>query len=362
MISKRGVVLNCSTLFDKNEFMKIKIIFSLLIVSIFTSCTNQKENRKTEELEVNKVSLASWNEGKSKQAIIEFVTKTTTEGSPDFIAEEDRIACFDNDGTLWGEQPMYFQLAFAIDQVKFLAPQHPEWKTTQPFKAILEGDIKTAMLGGEKAILQIVTATHTGMTTEVFEKRVTDWIVNAKHPETNKNYREMIYQPMVELLEYLRANGYKTFIVSGGGVDFMRVWAENAYGIPPYQIVGSSLRSQYELRSDGKPFLTKLPELNFNNDKEAKPIAIHQHIGKRPVFAAGNSDGDYQMLQYTTSGVGPRFGLIVHHTDSIREVAYDRSSHIGRLEKGLDDAAKNNWLLVDMKNDWKLIYPFQIKK
>ena len=301
--------------------------------------------------------LSSWNEGKSKQAIIDFVIKTTTEGSPDFIPLEDRIACFDNDGTLWGEQPMYFQMAFAIDQVKLLAPQHPEWKTTQPFKAILEGDMKTALSGGEKALLQIMTASHTGMSTDAYEKSVFDWIAIAKHPVTQKYYNEMIYQPMVELLDYLRANGYKTFIVSGGGIDFMRVWAEKAYGIPPYQVVGSSVKSIYEVGADGKPFLTKLPELNFNDDKEGKPIGIHQHIGKRPVFTGGNSDGDYQMLHYTTSGSGPRFGLLVHHTDAIREVAYDRASHIGRLEKGLDDAAKNNWLLVDMKNDWKRIYP-----
>jgi phosphoglycolate phosphatase-like HAD superfamily hydrolase len=301
--------------------------------------------------------LSSWNEGKSKQAIIDFVTKTTTEGSPDFIPLEDRIACFDNDGTLWGEQPMYFQMAFAIDQVKLLAPQHPEWKTTQPFKAILEGDMKTALSGGEKALLQIMMASHTVMSTDAYEKSVFDWIAIAKHPVTQKHYNEMIYQPMVELLDYLRANGYKTFIVSGGGIDFMRVWAEKAYGIPPYQVVGSSVKSIYEVGADGKPFLTKLPELNFNDDKEGKPIGIHQHIGKRPVFTGGNSDGDYQMLHYTTSGSGPRFGLLVHHTDAIREVAYDRASHIGRLEKGLDDAAKNNWLLVDMKNDWKRIYP-----
>lgn len=365
MISKRGVVLNCSTPFDKNEFMNIKIIFSLLIVSIFTSCNNQKENKTAEEVKVNKEAidpLVSWNEGKSKQSIIDFVTKTTTEDSPDFIPIEDRIACFDNDGTLWGEQPMYFQLAFAIDQVKILAPQHPEWKTTQPFKAILEGDLKTALSGGEEALFSIVMASHSGTTTEVFEKRVADWIVTAKHPMTHKNYREMIYQPMVELLDYLRANGYQTFIVSGGGIDFMRVWTENAYGIPPYQVVGSSLKTKYEVDSNGKSFLTKLPQLNFYDDKDGKPVAIQQHIGKRPVFAAGNSDGDYQMLQYTTTGSGPRFGLIVHHTDSVREVAYDRASHIGKLEKGLDDSSKNNWLIVDMQQDWKIIYPSQIKK
>jgi phosphoglycolate phosphatase-like HAD superfamily hydrolase len=291
--------------------MKVKYILFLIIVSIFASCSYKKENKKTEGVEVNIVAsdpLPSWDECKSKQAIVDFVSKTTKEGSTDFIALEDRIACFDNDGTLWGEQPMYFQLAFAIDQVKLLAPQHPEWKTTQPFKAILEGNIKTAMLGGEKALHQIVLASHTGMSTDAYEKSVSDWIATATHPVTQKHYNEMIYQPMVELLEYLRANGYKTFIVSGGGNDFMRVWAEKAYGITPYQVVGSSVKSKYEVGADGKPFLTKLPELNFNDDKEGKPVGIHQHIGKRPVFTGGNSDGDYQMLHYTTSGSGPRFG------------------------------------------------------
>ena len=343
----------------KRYFTTFVLIF--ILIGCNRDATIVENNEKGMSAETLQ-PLSSWNEGKSKQAIIDFVTKTTTEGSPDFVPLEDRIACFDNDGTLWGEQPMYFQLAFAIDQVKLLAPQHPEWKTTQPFQAILEGDMKTALSGGEKALFQIVMASHAGMSTDAYEKSVSDWIATAKHPVTQKHYNEMIYQPMVELLDYLRANGYKTFIVSGGGIDFMRVWAEKAYGIPPYQVVGSSVKSKYEVGADGKPFLTKLPELNFNDDKEGKPVGIHQHIGKRPVFTAGNSDGDYQMLQYTTSGSGARFGLIVHHTDSIREAAYDRASHIGRLEKGLDDAAKNNLLVVDMKNDWKIIYPYQIKK
>lgn len=301
--------------------------------------------------------LPSWNEGDSKKAILAFVTKTTKDGGADFIPVADRIATFDNDGTLWAEQPMYFQLAFAIDQVKAMAPEHPEWKTTQPFKALLEGDMKTVMAGGDKALLEIVGATHAGMTTEAFEKTVKDWMATATHPITKKHYNEMIYQPMVELLEYLRANDYKTFIVSGGGIDFMRPWVEEAYGIPPEQVVGSSGKVKYEM-VDGKPALIKLPELNFNDDKDGKPVGIHQFIGKRPVFAAGNSDGDYQMLEWTTSASGyPRFGMFVHHTDAEREYAYDRDSHIGKLNKGLDDAAKNNWLVVDMKNDWAKIYP-----
>ena len=302
--------------------------------------------------------LSSWNEGPTKQAIIDFVTNTTKEGRVDFIPVTDRIACFDNDGTLWSEQPMYFQFAFALDQVKILAPQHPEWINKQPFKALLEGDMKTALAGGEKSLLEIVMATHSGMTTEEFDKTVTDWMATAKHPKAGKHYNEMIFQPMVELLNYLRANGYKTFIVSGGGVDFMRPWVEQAYGIPPDQVVGSSIRVKYDTLN-GNPVLIKLPELNFIDDKEGKPVGIHQHIGKRPVFTVGNSDGDYAMLQWTATATDyPRFGMIVHHTDSVREWAYDRDSHIGKLDKGLEDAAKYNWKIADMKRDWKTIYPF----
>ncbi|HMG90071.1 MAG TPA: HAD family hydrolase [Chryseolinea sp.] len=333
--------------------MKSKIqlaVFFLLTVSIFAEGQKKKQTKVSDP-------LPSWNDGTSKKAIIDFVTKTTKEGSTDFIPIADRIACFDNDGTLWSEQPMYFQLAFALFQVKALAPEHPEWKNTQPFQALLEGDLKTALSGGEKALMEIMAATHSGMTTEAFEKSVKDWMAKATHPKTGKHYNEMIFQPMVELLNYLRATSYKTFIVSGGGVDFMRPWVEQAYGIPPDQVVGSSGKVKYDL-ADGKPVLIKLPELNFIDDKEGKPVGIHQFIGKRPVFTAGNSDGDYAMLQYTMTGTGPRFGMIVHHTDSTREWAYDRQSHIGNLEKGLDDAAKYNWVIVDMKGDWKKIYPF----
>lgn len=334
---------------------KLKILLLVVIVIFTISCNPPPKSEPT----VATDPLPSWSEGTSKQSIIDFIIKTTNEGSIDFIPVGDRIACFDNDGTLWSEQPMYFQLAFALDQVKVLAPRHPEWKTKQPFKALLEGDLKTALSGGEKALLQIIGATHAGMTTDEFEKSVKHWVTTATHPKTGKHYNEMIFQPMVELLNYLRTNGYKTFIVSGGGVDFMRPWVEETYGISPDQVVGSSGKIKYEV-VDGKPVLIKLPEINFIDDKEGKPVGIHQHIGKRPVFAAGNSDGDYAMLQWTTTATGyPRFGMIVHHTDSVREWAYDRQSHIGRLEKGLDDAAKYNWLLVDMKNDWKRIFPFE---
>ncbi len=339
--------------------MKNNVLVLCILLITVISCKQQPEVTEEQKSATPADPLPSWNDGTSKKSIIEFVTKTTTEGSADFIPVADRIACFDNDGTLWSEQPMYFQLAFALDQVKALAPQHPEWKTKQPFKALLEGDLKTALAGGEKALLQIVGATHSGMSTDEFEKSVTDWLVTATHPKTGKHYNEMIYQPMVELLNYLRANGYKTFIVSGGGVDFMRPWVEQAYGIPPDQVVGSSAKVKYEVKEDGTPVLIKLPELNFIDDKEGKPVGIHQYIGKRPVFTAGNSDGDYAMLQWTSTATGyPRFGMIIHHTDSVREWVYDRSSHIGQLEKGLDDASKYNWLIVDMKNDWIKVYSF----
>jgi phosphoglycolate phosphatase-like HAD superfamily hydrolase len=323
-----------------------------------TQKTSIGEATSVKENQANSIPLASWNDGPSKKSIIDFVTNTTTEGSKDFIPVADRIACFDNDGTLWSEQPMYFQLAFALDQVKAMAPQHPEWKTKQPFKAVLEGDMKTVMAGGEKALVAIVMASHAGMTTEAYDSTVNKWMATAKHPASGKPYNEMIYQPMVELLNYLRANGYKTFIVSGGGIDFMRAWAEKAYGIPPYQVVGSSGGYTYEVKNE-KGTIAKLPEIHFIDDKEGKPVGIIRNIGKRPVFTAGNSDGDYAMLQYTTTGDGPRLGMIVHHTDSIREVAYDRKSAIGHLAKGLDDSEKYNWLVVDMKNDWKKMYPWQ---
>ncbi len=300
--------------------------------------------------------LPSWNDGKSKQAIIEFVEKVTSESSPDFVPPAERIATFDNDGTLWAEQPMYFQLAFALDRVTALAPEHPEWQGREPFASLLKGDLKSALAGGEKAILEIVMATHAGMTTEEFEESVTEWIASAKHPKTGRLYTEMVYQPMLELLDYLRANGFKTFIVSGGGIEFMRPWTEKVYGIPPEQVVGSSIKTKYELR-DGKPVLTRLPELNFIDDKEGKPVGIHQYIGRRPIAAFGNSDGDLQMLQWTTAGEGARFALIVHHTDAEREWAYDRKSSVGRLDKALDEAREKGWTVVDMQNDWKTVFP-----
>jgi hypothetical protein len=254
---------------------------------------------------------------------------------------------------------VYFQLFFALDRIKALAPQHPEWKEKEPFASLLKGDVKAALAGGEHALAQIVMATHAGLTTEEFEKTVTDWITTAKHPTTGKLHTEMVYQPMLELLDYLRANGFKTFIVSGGGIEFMRPWTEKVYGIPPEQVIGSSGGLKYELR-DGKPVLIKLPEIAHNDDKDGKPVGIQRHIGRRPIFAAGNSDGDFQMLEWTTSGPGPRFGLLIHHTDADREWAYDRNSHIGKLDLGLDEGPKLGWTIVSMKNDWKTIHPVDV--
>jgi phosphoglycolate phosphatase-like HAD superfamily hydrolase len=303
--------------------------------------------------------LPSWNDTAPKKAIA-FVERVTKQGSPDFVPPAERIATFDNDGTLWAEQPIYFQLVFAFDRVKLLAPEHPEWATMEPFASLLKGDLKGALAGGEPAIFQIVTVTHSGMTTDEFEKIVSDWITTAKHPTTGRLYTEMVYQPMLELLAYLRASDFKTFIVSGGGIDFMRVFFERVYGIPPEQIVGSSGKLSFELR-DGRSRLMKLPELNFNDDKAGKPVAIQMHIGRRPIFAFGNSDGDLQMLQWTTAGSGARFGGLVHHTDAEREWAYDRTSSVGRLDKGLDEAKANNWILASMKDDWKHIFAFEGK-
>jgi phosphoserine phosphatase len=303
--------------------------------------------------------LPSWNEGPSKNAIVEFVARVTWQGGPDFVQPAERIAVFDNDGTLWSEQPGPVQLAFALDRVKTLAPQHPEWKDTQPFKAALEGDMKALAEAGEHGILEMFMATHAGMTADEFAKIVTDWLATARHPRFNRPYTELVYQPMLEVLAYLRANGFKTFIVSGGGIEFMRPWAERVYGIPPEQVIGSSVKTRFQMR-DGRPTLFRLPELNFNDDKAGKPVGINQHIGRRPIAAFGNSDGDLEMLQWTTmTGSDLRFGLIVHHTDAEREYAYDRNVALGRLDLALDAAAVNKWTVVDMKRDWKVVFPFE---
>jgi phosphoglycolate phosphatase-like HAD superfamily hydrolase len=304
--------------------------------------------------------LPSWNDTASKKAIVAFVEKVTTPGSPEYVDPAERIATFDNDGCLWSEQPMYFQAFYIFDRIKTLAPQHPEWKDKEPFSSVLKGDLKSALAGGEKALLEMAMATHAGLTDEEFRKVVGDWLATAKHPKTGMAYNAMVFQPMLELLAYLRAEGFKTFIVSGGGIDFLRVFAEKTYGIPPEQVVGSSIKAGYEVRN-GKPVIVKLPEMNFIDDKEGKPVGIHQHIGRRPIFAAGNSDGDFQMLEWTTAGEGARFGMLVHHDDGDREFAYDRESHIGKLDRGLDEGPKRGWTIVSMKDDWKSIYPDNAK-
>jgi phosphoserine phosphatase len=300
--------------------------------------------------------LPSWNDTAPKKAITAFVDRTTKEGSPDFVPVDERIATFDNDGTLWVEQPMYTQLAFIFDRVRELAPKHPEWKTTQPFKGVLDGDMKAVAATGEKGLMELMAATHAGMTSDQFEKIVTDWLATARHPRFKRPYTECVYQPMLELLAYLRSNGYKTYIVSGGGVEFMRPWTSKVYGIPPEQVVGSSIKTKFET-VDGKFVLMRLPEINFIDDKDGKPIGINQYIGRRPIAAFGNSDGDQQMLEWTAAGTGARLMLLVHHTDSVREYAYDRQSSFGRLDKALDEAEAKGWVVVDMKNDWKQIFP-----
>lgn len=300
--------------------------------------------------------LPSWNDTASKVAIVSFVEKVTGQGSPDFVPETERIAVFDNDGTLWVEHPMYVQLAFALDRVKTLAPQHPEWKETQPFKAVLDGDMKTLAASGEKGLVELIMTTHAGMTSSDFQKIVTDWLASARDPKFKRPYTELVYQPMVELLAYLRANGFKTFIVSGGGIEFMRPWAEKVYGVPPEQVIGSSIKTEFRMQDD-MPTLYRLPEVNFIDDKAGKPVGINQQIGRRPIAAFGNSDGDLQMLQWTTmAGAPARLGVLIHHTDAEREYAYDRDTEFGRLDKALDAAAITGWTVVDMKADWKQVF------
>ena len=300
--------------------------------------------------------LPSWIDGAAKRSILDFVARVTDPASPDFVPEPERIATFDNDGTLWSERPAYFQLLFAIDRVKVLAPDHPEWRDQQPFKAVLEGDMEALAEGGEHGLAEIVMATHAGMTTEEFEVVASEWIATAVHPTTGRPFTSMVFQPMLELLDHLRANGFKTFIVSGGGIEFMRPWVEAVYGIPPEQVVGSSIKTVYEVR-DGVPVIVRLPEMDFIDDKAGKPVGIHRYIGRRPIAAFGNSDGDFQMLEWTTAGDGARLGVIIHHTDAEREWAYDRESHVGRLDRGLDEAAGRGWTVVSMKDDWSAVYP-----
>jgi hypothetical protein len=338
----------------KTNMYKIYLILLLFLLLVINSCKNS--GQQPQPIQSGDDPLPSWNEGAAKQAIVDFVNAVSDPNSPDYVKQADRVATFDNDGTLWSEQPYYFQLQFALDRVKEMSADHPEWKDNPLFQAVLDNNIKKVLSFGEHGLLELVMATHAGMTTEEFSQIVKEWISTAKHPKTNKLFKEMVFQPMLELLDYLRANDFKTYIVSGGGIDFMRPWTDEVYGIPAEQVIGSSGKVKFEIRN-GQPVLVKLPEINFIDDKEGKPVGIHQFIGKRPIAAFGNSDGDLQMLQWTAGGEGKRLMLYVHHTDAEREWAYDRESSIGRLNKGLDEANEKGWIVVDMKNDWNKIYP-----
>ena len=313
---------------------------------------------RTDKTQAN--PLPSWYGGPSKTSILRFVEAVTAEGGPEFVPPLDRIAVFDNDGTLWSEKPLYFQVAFALDRVKALAPQHPEWQEQQPFKAVLEDDVSTVLAGGMKALIEIILVTHGGNTSDEFEQIVRDWIASARHPQTGRLYAEMVYQPMLELLDYLRANDFRIFIVSGGGIEFMRAWVEDVYGIPPEQVIGSSIETKFEMREEG-PVLVRIPKVDFVDDNEGKPVGIHKFIGRRPVMAFGNSDGDHQMLQWTAAGGGARLMGLVHHTDAEREWAYDRESPVGRLDKAPDEAREKGWTVVDMAHDWRVVYPWESK-
>jgi phosphoglycolate phosphatase-like HAD superfamily hydrolase len=334
------------------------IFFIIVTLLWFMAGCSTVVEKNAGELSNETNPLPSWNEGNTKSSIIDFIEAVTNENSEYFIPMADRIATFDNDGTLWSEQPAYFQLFFAIDRIKSLAPQHPEWKNEQPFKAVLENDMKALAESGEKGMFELVLVTHAGMTAEQFRSIVKDWVSTAEHPVKHVPYTSLVFKPMMELLKYLRANDFKTYIVSGGSVDFMRPIIPVPYGIPPEQIIGTTLKTEYDY-NNGNPVINRLPELDFIDDKEGKPVNINKIIGKKPVFCAGNSDGDLAMMQWTASNSYKSFMLYVHHTDSVREWAYDRESHIGRLDKGLDQALRDNWTVVDMEKDWKVIYPFE---
>jgi len=339
-----------------------KSLLVLLVLFAFVACKDNGDT-KTEPTATTvgvMEPLPSWNEGQTKQAIINYVNEVTTTGSENFIPVSERVAVFDNDGNLWSEQPAYFQLFFAMDRIHALAPEHPEWKTTQPYQSVLENDMKTLMSHGEHGLIQIVMATHGGNTVTEFEQIVKDWLATAKHPRFNRPYTDLVYQPMLELINYLKSSDFKTFIVSGGGIEFMRPWVEGVYGISKDQVIGSSIKTKYDY-NDGNPVIRRLPELNFIDDKEGKPEGINQYIGRKPVFASGNSDGDLQMLRWADSNTYPSFELYLHHTDSVREWAYDRKSSVGRLDKGLDEAKEKGWTVIDMEKDWKVVYPFELK-
>jgi len=336
-----------------------RIVFTFLVALGFVPALVQQASAQADpSTPLGTGPLPSWNDGAAKKSIIEFVARVTKKEGSEFVPPMERIAVFDNDGTLWAEQPFYFQGLFVFDRVRALAPQHPEWKGTQPFKAVLENDMKTLAAGGLRGLIELVMATHAGMTTEEFERIVKDWLATARHPKFNRLYTDLVFQPMLELLAYLRANDFKTFIVSGGGIEFVRTFSEKVYGIPPEQVVGSSIVTKFEVR-EGRPVLVREPKLDFFDDHEGKPVGINKFIGRRPIAAFGNSDGDFQMLEWVTAGTGPRFGLIIHHDDAVREFAYDRASAAGKLDRGLDEAPKRGWTLVSMKRDWKRVFAFE---
>jgi len=323
------------------------VVYLLSLLIGLASCNTQT---------VSPDLLPSWNDGPAKKGILDFVARTTATGSPDYVPVAERIATFDNDGTLWTERPLYTQFVFALDRLKVLAPEHPEWKQKQPFKGVLEGDLKGVEASGEKGLVELMMATHAGMTTDEFAQIVNDWMAKSQHPRFKRPYTECVFQPMLELLAYLRSNSFKTYIVSGGGVEFMRPWTEKVYGVPPERVVGSSVKTRFELRG-GQPILLRLPEVDVIDDKAGKPVGINKFIGRRPFASFGNSDGDLEMLQWTAAGKGARLMVIVHHTDAEREYAYDRESPIGTLDRAWDEANAKGWVVVDMKRDWITIFP-----
>jgi hypothetical protein len=338
--------------------MKKNILVAVGFVILFFCSCNQEQKK---EIVIVADPLPSWNDGATKKSIVNFVQEVTDTSSKNFVAISDRIAVFDNDGNLWSEQPAYFQAFFAFDRIKTLASQHPEWKNIQPYKAVLENDMEALMKSGEHGIYKIVMATHAGISTDEFSAAVTKWISTSKHPRFNRPFTDLVYQPMLELIKYLQNNNFKTFIVSGGGIDFMRPWVEQVYGIPRDQVVGSSIKTQFVMQGD-TPVIMRLPEIDFIDDKEGKPLGIHKFIGRKPIFCSGNSDGDLAMMKYTASGDGKRFMLYLHHTDSVREWFYDRKSSVGQLDKGLDEALNKGWTITNMKEDWKVVYPFELKQ
>jgi len=337
----------------KRTFLLVQVLASLLAAACSPAPV---PSRAVDAAALQPDPLPSWREGASRKAVLDFVDRVTLQGGPDFVPAAERVAVFDNDGTLWSEKPVPFQVMFALDQVRALAPQHPQWQKLEPFASVLRGDMQGLAKSGEKGVLTVVAATHAGMTTDEFERSVTQWIASARHPQTGRPYTAMVYQPMLELLAYLRSKGFKTFIVSGGGVDFMRPWAEGVYGIPPEQVIGSAGKIRLEVQG-GEPVLVKLPQIELTDDKEGKPVAIQSRIGRRPIAAFGNSDGDLQMLQWTMGGKGARFALFVHHDDAVRESAYDRQDKLQQFSKGWDEALAKGWAVVSMKDDWKTIYP-----